>query len=39
MSRARPGVNFLMLLGYVCGGWVMGISALKADEIACAGRQ
>jgi hypothetical protein len=23
-------VNFLMLLGYVCGGWVMGQSALKA---------
>ncbi|MBT8048586.1 MAG: acyl-CoA dehydrogenase [Xanthomonadales bacterium] len=26
------GVNFLMLLGYVCGGWVMGQSALKASE-------
>ena len=25
-------VNFLMLLGYVCGGWVMGQSALKAAE-------
>jgi alkylation response protein AidB-like acyl-CoA dehydrogenase len=24
------GVNFLMLMGYVCGGWVMGQSALKA---------
>jgi hypothetical protein len=24
------GVNFLMLLGYVCGGWLMGQSALKA---------
>jgi alkylation response protein AidB-like acyl-CoA dehydrogenase len=23
-------VNFLMLLGYLCGGWVMGRSALKA---------
>ena len=23
-------VNFLMLLGYLCGGWVMGQSALKA---------
>ncbi|MFC1688309.1 acyl-CoA dehydrogenase [Pseudomonadota bacterium] len=26
------GVNLLMLLGYVCGGWVMGISALRATE-------
>jgi alkylation response protein AidB-like acyl-CoA dehydrogenase len=26
------GVNFLMLLGYVCGGWLMGRSALKAAE-------
>ena len=27
------GVNFLMLLGYVCGGWVMGLSALKAAPL------
>jgi alkylation response protein AidB-like acyl-CoA dehydrogenase len=26
------GVNLLMLLGYVCGGWVMGASALRASE-------
>ncbi|MGK2925331.1 MAG: acyl-CoA dehydrogenase C-terminal domain-containing protein, partial [Lysobacterales bacterium] len=26
------GVNFLMLLGYLCGGWLMGRSALKAAE-------
>jgi hypothetical protein len=26
------GVNFLMLLGYVCGGWIMGLSALKASR-------
>jgi len=25
------GVNFLMLLGYLCGGWLMGQSALKAS--------
>ena len=31
------GVNFLMLLGYVCGGWVMGQSALKAEERLSAG--
>ena len=24
------GVNWLMLLGYVCGGWLLGQSALKA---------
>ena len=27
------GVNYLMLLGYVCGGWVMGLSALKAAQL------
>jgi hypothetical protein len=26
------GFNFLMLLGYVCGGWLLGQSALKASE-------
>jgi len=26
------GVNFLMLLGYTCGGWVMGLSALRASK-------
>jgi hypothetical protein len=31
------GVNFLMLLGYVCGGWVMGLSALKAAQRLAAG--
>jgi len=31
------GVNFLMLLGYVCGGWIMGASALKAAKILAAG--
>ena len=30
-------VNYLMLLGYVCGGWVMGLSALKAKELLDAG--
>jgi alkylation response protein AidB-like acyl-CoA dehydrogenase len=27
------GVNLLMLLGYVCGGWVMGLSALRASAM------
>ncbi len=26
-------VNFMMLLGYICGGWVMGQSALKAARL------
>jgi len=26
------GVNLLMLLGYTCGGWIMGLSALKATK-------
>jgi alkylation response protein AidB-like acyl-CoA dehydrogenase len=30
-------VNYLMLLGYLCGGWVMGLSALKAEELLQAG--
>jgi alkylation response protein AidB-like acyl-CoA dehydrogenase len=31
------GVNYLMLLGYVCGGWLMGQSALKASARLAAG--
>ena len=31
------GVNLLMLLGYVCGGWVMGRSALKASQRLASG--
>ena len=30
-------VNFMMLIGYLCGGWVMGISALKAVQLLQAG--
>jgi hypothetical protein len=30
------GVNLLMLLGYLCGGWVMGRSALKASKLLAA---
>jgi len=30
-------VNFMMLLGYLCGGWVMGQSALKAVQMLEAG--
>jgi alkylation response protein AidB-like acyl-CoA dehydrogenase len=32
------GVNYLMLLGYLSGGWVMGRSALKASELLAAGK-
>jgi hypothetical protein len=31
------GVNLLMLLGYVCGGWIMGLSALKASGLLASG--
>jgi alkylation response protein AidB-like acyl-CoA dehydrogenase len=31
------GVNFLMLLGYLCGGWVMGRSALRASQLLSEG--
>jgi len=31
------GVNFLMLLGYLCGGWIMGRSAIKAMKRLAAG--
>jgi len=31
------GVNMLMLLGYLCGGWVMGCSALRAEQLLAAG--
>jgi len=30
-------VNFMMLMGYLCGGWVMGQSALKAKQMLEAG--
>ncbi len=31
-------VNFMMLMGYLCGGWVMGQSALKAHQLLEAGK-
>ncbi|MDN2661308.1 acyl-CoA dehydrogenase C-terminal domain-containing protein [Neptunomonas phycophila] len=31
-------VNFMMMMGYVCGGWVMGQSALKAQALLNAGQ-
>lgn len=30
-------VNFMMLMGYICGAWVMGKSALKATQMLQAG--
>ncbi|WP_299178800.1 acyl-CoA dehydrogenase C-terminal domain-containing protein [uncultured Neptuniibacter sp.] len=30
-------VNFMMMFGYICGGWVMGQSALKAQALLDAG--
>ncbi len=34
---AAVSVNFMMMMGYLCGGWVMGRSALKAAEILDSG--
>ena len=31
-AGGAASVNYLMLLGYVCGAWMMGISALRAAE-------
>jgi len=31
-AAAAASVNFLMLLGYICGGWIMGRSALTATR-------
>lgn len=31
-AAGSASVNYLMLMGYVCGGWLMGKSALKARE-------
>ncbi len=30
---AAVSVNFMMMMGYLCGGWVMGQAALKAAEL------
>ena len=32
-AAGSASVNFMMLLGYVCGAWVMGQSALKASSL------
>jgi alkylation response protein AidB-like acyl-CoA dehydrogenase len=31
-AAGSASVNYLMLLGYVCGAWLMGVSALRATE-------
>ena len=36
-ATGAASVNFMMLMGYLCGGWVMGMSALKATELLQAG--
>ncbi|WP_286237519.1 acyl-CoA dehydrogenase [Neptuniibacter halophilus] len=32
-AAGSVSVNFMMLFGYLCGGWVMGQSALKAQQL------
>ena len=36
-AAGGASVNFMMLMGYLCGGWIMGKSALKATQILKAG--
>lgn len=36
-AAGGASVNYMMLLGYLCGGWVMGKSALKANQLLEAG--
>lgn len=36
-AAGGASVNFMMLLGYVCGGWIMGRSALKAVSLLASG--
>ena len=36
-AAGAASVNFMMLMGYLCGGWVMGKSALKATRLLEAG--
>ena len=36
-AAGGASVNYMMLLGYLCGGWVMGKSALKASRLLQAG--
>jgi alkylation response protein AidB-like acyl-CoA dehydrogenase len=37
-AAGSASVNYLMLLGYLCGGWVMGQAALKAQALLDAGQ-
>jgi alkylation response protein AidB-like acyl-CoA dehydrogenase len=36
-AMGAASVNYMMLLGYLCGGWVMGRSALKASQLLAPG--
>jgi hypothetical protein len=36
-AAGGASVNFMMLLGYVCGGWIMGKSALKEASLSESG--
>ncbi|MCW8926941.1 MAG: acyl-CoA dehydrogenase [Xanthomonadales bacterium] len=36
-AAGGASVNYMMLIGYLCGGWVMAKSALKASELLEAG--
>jgi hypothetical protein len=36
-EMGAASVNFLMLLGYVCGGWILAMSTIKATALLEAG--
>jgi len=38
LAAGSSGVNLMMAMGYVCGAWVMGQSALKASKLLAAGK-
>lgn len=38
LAAGSSGVNLMMAMGYVCGAWVMGQSALKASQLLEAGQ-
>jgi hypothetical protein len=37
-AAGAASVNFMMLLGYLCGGWVLAQSALKAASLLQSGK-
>jgi alkylation response protein AidB-like acyl-CoA dehydrogenase len=36
-AAGGASVNFMMLMGFICGGWIMGMSVLKASQLLASG--